>query len=104
MKLRWFVLLFIILLFSVPAATWALSYKTPVPDPVVIYFPDGTTYTLAPDEVIHIAKKGDTVYTKEEGDDSITFIVNYPSNRRDFDIEIVPMDDCLFGGCDDPGE
>lgn len=106
MKIRvWIFLLCVVVLFSVPASTWALTYRTPVPDPAVIYYPDGTTYTLGRDEVIHIAEKGDTVYTKAEGDDTITFIINYPNTQRDFDIDIAPIDDpCMFGGCDDPGE
>ena len=64
----------------------------PPRDPVVIYYPNGMTYTLKPDEVVHIAKLGDTVYTKAEGDKTITFTINYPNNKRDLDIEIVPME------------
>ena len=102
-----FLFLFFVLVFVYSATedSAALSLRqTLPPDPVVIYYPNGTTYTLAPDEVVHIAKEGDTVYTQEEGDDYIKFIVTYPNTRRDFDIEIVPLDECTFSLCDDPGE
>jgi hypothetical protein len=98
--LRLFVFAFVILCFySAAEDSVALSPKQRIPP--TIYYPDGSTYTLKPNEVIHIAQEGDTVYTKEEGDDTITFIVNYPNKKRDFNFEI---DECSFGGCDDPGE
>jgi len=99
-----FIVFFVILIMGYSAAddSLALSLKQTIPP--TIYYADGTTYTLAPNEVIHIAKKGDTVYTKEEGDDSITFIVNYPSKKRDYDFVPVESDPCAFSLCTPLGE
>lgn len=90
MRLTIFIV-FLIFAYSAVAKT----LKETVPEPVIIYYPNGMTYTLKPDEVVHIAKLGDTVYTKAEGDKTITFTINYPNNKRDFDLEVVPFEPAL---------
>lgn len=96
-------LLFLIVIASSDASALTLKQQIPY-EPVVIYYPDGTTYTLREGEVVHIAREGDTVYTKEEGDDFISFIINYPSVKRDYELVPIEADPCAFSLCNDPGE
>lgn len=80
--------LLLILVYSATEDSEARSLKQPIPP--TIYYADGTTYTLKSNEIIYVAKESDIVYTKGESEEEITFTINYPNNKRDFDLDIVP--------------
>lgn len=90
---------FICAFMMMPTVVFALSLKQPVPDPVVIMYPDGSTYTLEHGE--HAYVSDDKLFRKleKEVNDKLNILLEQmePNEKRDYQWEITPLpvDPCI---------
>ena len=90
---------FICAFMMMPTVVFALSLRQPVPDPVVIVYPDGSTYTLEDGEYAYVSD--DKVFRKleKEVNDKLSILLEQmgPNEKRDYQWEITPLpvDPCI---------
>lgn len=97
-----FVLGFITLLLVYSAAedSVALSLRQPVPDPIVIMYPDGHTYTVEPGENVYVSDQAVYGRLTEETESglNILFFEIQANEKRDYntwEITPLPIDPCI---------
>ncbi len=78
-----------------PTVVFALSLRQPVPDPVVIIYPDGSTYELQQGEYAYVSSDKVFQMIEKEVEDKINIILQEmpPNEYRDYDDhwEFVPV-------------
>lgn len=91
---------FICALMMMPTVVFALSLRQPVPDPVVIMYPDGSTYTLERGEYAYVSNEAVFRKLEKEVNDKLNILLEQmgPNEMRDYmweDITPLPIDPCV---------
>lgn len=96
-----FVLGFIVLILVYSAAedSIALSLRQPIPDPIVIMYPDGSMYTVEPGEDVYVSEQRVYGRLRKETESGlqILFFEVLPNEKRDYMWQITPLpiDPCI---------
>ena len=96
-----FVLGFIVLILVYSAAedSIALSLRQPIPDPIVIMYPDGSTYTLEQGEYAYVSDEAVFRKIEKQVNDKLNILLEQmgPNELRDYMWEITPLpvDPCI---------
>ena len=90
---------FICAFMMMPTVVFALSLRQPVPDPVVIMYPDGSTYTLEHGEYAYVSNEAIFRKFEKEVNDKLNILLEQmePNEKRDYHWEITPLpiDPCI---------
>ena len=76
----------------------ALTLKQPVPDPIVIMYPDGSTYTVERGEDVYVSDQEVYGQMRKETQSGwqILFFEVLPNEKRDYyDFVPLPVDPCV---------
>lgn len=84
---------FICALMMMPTVVFALSLRQPVPDPVVILYPDGSTYTLEHGEYAYVSDDKLFRMFEKEIQEKLNIMLEEitPNEKRDWLDEWVPL-------------
>lgn len=90
---------FICALMMMPTVVFALSLRQPIPDPVVIMYPDGSTYTLERGEYAYVSNEAIFRKLEKKVNDKLNILLEQmgPNEMRDYiwDIDPLPIDPCI---------
>ena len=77
---------FICAFMMMPTVVFALSLRQPVPDPVVIVYPDGSTYTLEDGEYVYVSNEAIFRKFEKKLTDKLNILLEQmgPNEKRDY--------------------